>query len=555
MGELLTIEVQDCATIDWRPTVKQEQFLSLPDDLDEALYGGAAGGGKSEMLLMLPIVKGWYKHPRFKGIIFRRQFPDLNRSLIQRSHEMGIYKALGGKYNGQDHVWTFETPAGPGGTIRFGHLQTEKDVYSHKSAEYNYIGFDELTSFTEFQYKYMGSRLRTSIDGLPKVRRSASNPGDIGHSWVRKRFVEPYKHGGKVLYEPRTNTYRIFIPAKLTDNPHLMKADPNYINRLMALPEAERKALMDGDWWAFAGQVFNEWRENRYPDEPEHAMHVIEPFQVPYWWPKIIAMDWGFTAMTWVGWFAVAPDRRVFLYREYSCKKKYIEHWGADVLRASQFDGNIVKKTLDPSAWAQRGSPETIAAQLSRVTGWTDIEQADNDRLGGKMLVHEFLRWKERPAKYVPLEGYSEETEQFIYRMRGSEAVNEYRAMFKEDPPETNLPKLQVFNTCKKFIEVVPLCVYDEKNPEDVAEFDGDDPYDGGRYGLKAVDEFTKISDREYERQCKFGAIIHDYQKDGDLNRLAQRVAEHQDAEEIRPVALYHSAGGGAPRRSGSRYN
>jgi len=546
----MSTDVQERAVLDWRPTVKQEQFLSLSDDIDEALYGGAAGGGKSEMLLMLPVLKGWYKHPRFKGIIFRRSFPDLNRSLIQRSHEMGIYKALGGKYNGQDHIWNFETKDGPGGSIRFGHLQTEKEVYSHKSAEYNYIGFDELTTFTEFQYNYMGSRLRSSVEGLPKVRRNASNPGDVGHSWVRKRFVEPYKDGGKVLYDKRTKTYRIFIPAKLQDNPHLMKADPNYINRLYALPEAERKALMDGDWWAFSGQVFSEWRENHYPDEPDLALHVVEPFQVPYWWPKIIAMDWGFAAFTWVGWFAVAPDRRVFLYREYAVKKKYIEHWGADVLRASQYDGNIVKKILDPSAWAERGSPETIAAQLMRVTGWNDIAKADNDRLGGKMLLHEFLRWKPRPKKYVPAEGYSEETEQFIYRMRGSEAVEEYRSMFKEDPPEQNLPKLQVFNTCKKFIEAVPLCVYDEKNPEDVAEWDGDDPYDGGRYGLKAVDEFAHMSDNEFEKQCKFGSIVGDYQKDKDLNRLAQRMQEFDDAETIRPVGIYHSAGGGPPRRS-----
>jgi hypothetical protein len=191
-----------------------------------------------------------------------------------------------------------------------------------------------------------------------------------------------------------------------------------------------------------------------------------------------------------------------------------------------------------------------------RVTDWNDIQKADNDRLGGKMLMHEFLRWKPRPPRYVPASGYSEETSAFIFRMRGTAAQEEYEAMFREDPPEKNLPKLQVFEDCKKFIEAVPLCVYDEKNVEDVAEWNGDDPYDGARYGLKAVDEFTKMSDTEYERQCKFGGIIADYSKDHDLNRLAQRMQEHNDAEdEDGPVDLYHAAGGKPARRSGSRYN
>jgi hypothetical protein len=116
----------------------------------------------------------------------------------------------------------------------------------------------------------------------------------------------------------------MFIPAKLTDNPHLMKADPDYITRLAILPFAERKAKLDGDWWTFSGQVFDEWRDKQMPDEPENALHVINPFSVPSWWPKVLAVDWGYEAMLWCGWFAIAPNKRIYLYQEYTSKREKI---------------------------------------------------------------------------------------------------------------------------------------------------------------------------------------------------------------------------------------
>lgn len=532
----------------WQPNLRQEDALAIPDyhqektphGFSEWFYGGAAGGGKSELALQEPICKGWIQHPRWKGIIFRNTLPELKRSLIPRAHEMGFYRALGASYNATDHLWTFPS----GATLRFSYLETDEQAYDHKSAEYHFAAFDELTTFTHFQYTYIGSRVRTSDRDLPAVKRGYSNPGGPGHNWVRERFVEPYRFGGKRIYDPRTNTSRIFIPAKLTDNPALMTADPNYVNRMMELPEAERRALMDGDWWAFAGQVFSEFRDIKYPGEPDYALHVIPRYPIPTFWPKIICIDWGWSHNTWVGWIAVKPDGSCVLYREYVCAKKYISQWAADIKRASQYDGNISIKIIDPSAKQQRGTPQTIYEQVVAETGWTDLEMADNDRISGRLLLHEYLRWKDRPPRFVPAEGYNPTLSAAIHRMYGTDKWLEYENMFKPEEPETNLPKLTIFEDCKNVIKTIPTCVFDPKHPEDVLKFDGDDSYDGIRYGVKAVDRLVMEAAQRAKEHGDMTQIIADYEKDRDANRLQQRLDEVRYAETIAPVSLHHSKGG-----------
>ena len=249
----------------------------------------------------------------------------------------------------------------------------------------------------------------------------------------------------------------MFIPAKLTDNPNLMEGDPDYINRLNLLPENERRALLYGDWHAYAGQVFTEFRAKRLPNEPKEALHVISPFEIPTWWPKIIAIDWGWDAMTWAGWLAIAPDERVFLYREYMARKTYIADWGADVARMSQFDGNVKICVLDKSAWGHRGEKKQIWEQFRDASGISPVP-SDSDRASGKLLLHEYLRWSPRHDRYVPQEGFSDETHQRLCRLYGDDKGREYLKMFEPQAPETNLPKLQIFKSCEGIIGVLPSC-------------------------------------------------------------------------------------------------
>jgi len=508
----------------WKPHPIQEKFIQIPDDVFEAMYGGAAGGGKSEILMMLPIVREWYQNPRFHGIIFRRTFPQLEESLIPRSHE--IYPHFGAKYNDTKHYWTFPSKA----IIRFSYLLKKEDARDHDTAEYNYVGFDELTAFDEFQYLYMSSRVRSSDPSLPKIIRSATNPGNVGHLWVRKRFVEPFREGGRILLDKITRQKRTFIRAFLTDNPTLMENDPDYINRLQMLPEAERRAKLDGDWWIFAGQVFEEWRGYKILSEPENAIHVIKPFEIPEWWPRILTVDWGYRHMTWAGWLAVTPEQRAVLYREYTSKKKNISVWGADIARLSQGE-DIDSIVLDPSAWAHRGDERTIAEQFEEATDFAP-KQADNDRVGGKVLLHEFLRWNPKPPKQIPPEGFNKDLADHILRMGGEDSYHEYIDLFRPEKPETNLPRLLIFNTCKHVIDTIPLCIYDEVRTEDVAKFDGDDPYDGIRYGIKEVDYFIDGLGEEAERLKQLSAIMK-VRDSGDMTSFYRRMEKFEADDEV----------------------
>lgn len=471
----------------WRPNRRQMEFLRIPDNVLEGFYGGAAGGGKSDVLIMEPIVKDWYKNPRFKGIIFRQNFPQLEKYTIPAAKD--YYEPLGAEYNASKYIFRFPS----GAMIFLSYLEKDSDARKHDTAEYNYIAFDELTGFTEFQYVYMLSRCRSSSRDLPAVARSASNPGNIGHSWVRDRFVKPAAAGGVIINQKLPNgkvSKAIFIPAFLRDNPYL---NEDYANTLQLLPEAERKAKLEGDWWTFSGQVFTEFRKERYPDEPPNALHVIEPFAIPHWWPKVLGGDWGYTAKTWFGLCAIAPTGRVYLYKEFVAQKESIQSWGARLQNWIQHEPNVKAYELDPSAWQNRGEEKIIAEQISSATGLI-FRKADNDRLGGKLLLHDMLRYTPRPPRWTVSGMFSEETSQYILRVYGIESYKEYLRSFEPDEPENNIPRLQIFSTCEEVVNVIPLCVYSERvgHTEDVAEFNGDDPYDGLRYVLKAVDRYVQ---------------------------------------------------------------
>lgn len=536
----------------WKPHAKQEQFIRLPFEVFEALYGGAVGGGKSELLYMLPIVYGFHREPRFHGCLFRETYPQLEASLIMRA--VPIYRQIGGRYDPQKHVFNFNS----GAKIRFSYLETDKDARDHDTNEYQYLGFDELTAIPETstfnRYIFLTHRVRSLIAGLPPIIRSATNPGNVGHLWVRKRFVEPAPNGGQLLHDIESDTYRAFVKALLTDNPHLLEKDPGYIKRLRLLPEAEQRAKIYGDWWVFAGQVFTEWRDllvnQRFPDEPESASHVIEDWIPPIWMPRIIACDWGYhPGKTWVGWGAVRDDKRVVLYRERVYEKTNIAVWGADIARLCQDESeSIVRAVLDPSAWGKRGEDKTLAEQIIEATG-LNFEKADNDRLGGKALMHEFLRWRPRGSRYVPQAGYDDQAALRILRNHGPEAFKEYSALFEPEAEEKNLPKLLVCRSCTEFRKVIPACVYPDEKPgkraEDVAEFIGDDAYDGGRYLIKAIHDYWTLSTKLSEQHSKLAGIVQDLERTNDWNTYYRRMDSYDS--EYRGPAQSNSQ----PRRQG----
>lgn len=240
----------------WQPQDKQEKAFELAARVDELLYGGAAGGGKSEWLCEYLIAQC----EMFKGnrvIVFRRIFPSLNRTILPR-----LKQKLYGRthHNSQEHTFTFPN----GSILEYGSLQYADDVYGYQGTEYGCVAFEEITEFLEEQVDFLIGRLRSTVPGVRPHLVATTNPGGVGHRWVKRRWVKPPKDDieeGELPPKPMEvwrpaptddlprPPLRAFVPAGLKDNPALMKADPGYVDRLLRNKNrAIRKALSEGDW-------------------------------------------------------------------------------------------------------------------------------------------------------------------------------------------------------------------------------------------------------------------------------------------------------------------
>ena len=529
---------------EWRPTPKQALFLSLPLSIKEAAYGGGAGSAKTDVLMVYGLIHGWHNYPDFKQVFMRRTFPELRNEIIPRSQQ--IYPKFGATLNKSDMCWTFPRPdqlggrgmANDGARIFLGQCEDENDVHKYDSMEINLFSPDEITSFSEFIYLYIGfTRTRTSNTNLPAIIRTAGMPGGIGHTWFRKRLVDPAPppNDSKIIIG-RGGNKRIYIHATAADNPHL---DPSYRQSLEALPEAEKRAKLYGDWNAYSGQVFDEFRDRHYPDEPDNALHVIEPFDIPTYWPKIVVGDWGFAANTWVGFAAISPQRRVYLYRELTWKKVKIEEWAPYVKQFVDVEEPRFIRFCQ-SAGQDRGQEHTIQQQISTAIG-REISLSINkkgSRIAGKVLLHEYLRWKQKPiiplAEQLP---FNDNYSQWLLRNKGLVEYKNYLKTFEPQLEEDNLPKLQIFNTCPVVIDAIKAASYDKKRIEDVAEFVGDDPYDGIRYLIDLADNYFDLAQQEFTEVKRREEIQNRLNNTNDFTAFYRNMNQ-LEAEDAEPVSI-----------------
>jgi hypothetical protein len=435
----------------WTPQPRQKLFLSRPEY--EALYGGAAGGGKSDALIVEALRQA--DVPHYRALILRKTYPEL-RELIEKSERYYPAAFPGAKFNSSSHTWRFPS----GAKVLFGSLQHTADRQKYQGQAFDYIGFDELTHFREEEYRFLFARNRPGGPGTRVYIRATANPGGVGHGWVKARFITPappmtpiaetvsWRGPDGALHESVQK--RIFVPSSVFDNPALLEADPDYVRRLASLPEAEKRAMLYGDWDSFVGQVFTEWR-----DDPAHRAdhiqtHVIAPFAVPADWAVWCSLDWGYARPFSVGWYAVDHQRRLYRIREYygctGVPNEGVKLEPAAVarrIRAIEADdpnlrGRVIHRVADPAIWQSDGT-ESIGALMERER--VCFERGDNARIAGKMQVH-------------------------------------HRLAFDGD----GLPMLWVFESCRHFIRTVPALVYSEADPEDV-DTDGEDHiYDELRY-------------------------------------------------------------------------
>lgn len=435
----------------WSPQPRQAEFMRRFED--EALYGGAAGGGKSDALVCEALRQ--VHIPYYKALILRKTFPQL-AELIDKTLNYYPRAFPRARYNEQKHVWTFPS----GAKVVFGSMQYTKDRIKYQGQAYDFIGFDELTHFLYDEYSYLFSRNRPNGPGTRVYTRATANPGGVGHGWVKERFITAAKPMTTVWedvdivfpdrHTERRRKSRIFVPSSVFDNPALLRNDPDYITRLASMPEAERKALLYGDWDTFSGQVFTEWRNDSGHYGDRVGTHVINPFRVPDSWSIWCGLDWGYSRPFSVGWYAVDHERRLYRIREYyGCTgtpnqgvKMEPTEVAREMKRIEAEDPNLkgrrISRVGDPAIWGSDGT-ESIGALMERERVYFD--KGNHARIDGKMQVHHRLTFD-----------------------------------------EAGTPMLYVFSTCRHFIRTVPNLVYSEKNVEDI-DTDGEDHiYDELRY-------------------------------------------------------------------------
>lgn len=291
MGDGLALRSEDVA---WRPTAKQALFLSASEF--EVLYGGGVGSGKTDGLLIdaMGLQHSAITLRGYQGIIFRKTYPDL-KDIIDRSHE--IYKdyAPGAKYDKQAHVWTFPNAkgqSGMGGKVEFGFIQRDIERLRYRGRAFQYIGWEELTLWpTEIPFKYLLSRIRSRITlPIPLYCRATTNADGPGFRWVKERFRIPeagtetrftYELEDIETHEKIIRTRR-YIPAKLSDNPHV---GADYRGNLADLDEDDQLRLVLGIWKAprvkgaiYAQEMALARREARIGVVPYHPGTPVNTF-------------------------------------------------------------------------------------------------------------------------------------------------------------------------------------------------------------------------------------------------------------------------------------
>ncbi len=434
-----------------------KQVAAYESEATEILYGGAAGGGKSFFMRVAAIL--WCSSiPGLQVYLFRRTYDDLIKNHIEGSKG---FRSLLSSWEQQGWVKIVEAEIRfwNGSKIYLCHCEHEKHRFKYQGAEIHVLLIDELTLFTDTIYRFLRTRVRMTSINIPEQFAGCfprilcgSNPGNIGHGWVKSTFIMDGDNKAipmqiRQMPEEEGGMLRQYIPATLDDNPTMAMDDPNYRNRIRGLGNAALvKAFEKGDWDAVAGSFLEGvW-------DPE--VHIVEPFQIKSNWKVWRAMDWGFAKPYSVHWYAMDEDGVCYIWRE-------LYGWGGK---------------------ANLGSREQASAVAAKIV---EIEKHDH-RLG--------FDYRMNPAdSAIFAEIGGSKSIGKIFRDKGVKWVEAYKghrsrvngAQLIVEMLKTN--KLKVFSTCKHWIRTVPALMPDENNPEDVNSSLEDHAWDETRYALLPV--------------------------------------------------------------------
>lgn len=428
---------------EWRAHAgPQEYSLRMPPWIFEELYGGARGGGKTEAGII------WISEPiaipRYNGLVLRKNAKDLSQ-WVRRTKWMLRSTGIDVAYN--PPILRFPS----GAIIETGHLKDERAIDQYQGGEYHRMLLEELTQISSVdRYLQLLSSCRSTVDGLTPQVFATSNPGGIGHAWVKARFID-VGSPNEVYFDRETELARIFIPSTIDDNPTLKEKDPQYIKRIEALKAVDPdlyKAWRFGDWDVFIGQMFAEWRRPK---------HVIE--ELPYGLQlqncrRIMCFDWGYANPACMLWLAVTPPdangvQRIFVYREIYVTEKTAEEWGKMLRVFNQYD-KVEYAVLPHDCFSVKSDEMTIAKTIQKWVPDLAIRE-------GRTLVADA-------------------------RMHRAAITHQTLA----DSPN-GVPYMQVLGVCTNLIRTIGMLVRDENNPEVVDKRGEDHAYDALSMGLMSL--------------------------------------------------------------------
>lgn len=364
---------------------KQEEFLE--NEAKYRLIGGAQGGGKSRACRMEgfrsnQIIDG------LKGLVLRRSRGEVIKNFVEPLlEETRVTNADGTSQPYLRWLSSKNRIIFPNRSIiDIGYCENERHVERYRGLEYDWICIEELTQWEYSWWRKIMTSLRTTKPGVRPFFFGSTNPGGIGHGWVKRLWITQQYEANEVATD-----YGI-TRATVWDNPALLQADPEYLQNLMSLPEKERRARMDGDWDVFEGQFFTEYRE---------ALHVVESF-----YPdtgikrRIIAFDYGFKNPLSVGWYALTNSGHVYRYRELYGTGMLYGQMAQRIAANTKEDERIDVIVGDPSALEKpnESTGTSLRDEFAHVANelhapWLkNIQPANNNRMDGWRTVRKYLQ-------------------------------------------------------------------------------------------------------------------------------------------------------------------